>query len=120
MTRVAISRPIRAEQAVIEFETVGKALASPPSFISQDVLILQAIAGLLARVARDIAALFPTLDTARRVTGVKGAATRADPFTIAAVDEYAVVEALFWDRLSNEAETLLKVLLRQALSEVQP
>ena len=120
MARFAISRPMEAEQAIVEFESAGQAAFSSPISVSQDVLTLRAFANLLARVAHDIAAVFPALDTARRATGAKGRAVRTGSFTAADVDEYALVEALFWDRLSNEAETLLKVLLRQALSEVRP
>ena len=120
MANSAIYGPMEATQAVIEFESAGKDQFSPPAYIVRDVLILQKIARLLAHTARDIALLFSTLDTAKRATDAQGAALRTGPFTAADVDEYAVVEALFWDRLSNEAETLLKVLLRRALGEAQP
>lgn len=120
MTGLPIPTAIRPEQALRAFEAAARRRSSPLCHIAQDVLNLRRVADLLAGVARDITAHVSSLDTARRVADSKGAALRLNAFTPSGVDEYALVEALFWDRLSNEAETLLKVLLRQALDEVQP
>jgi hypothetical protein len=85
-------------------------------FIHQDVAAIQAMADILVRACNAIGLLFSRLDTARRTTDGRGVAIRPAPtLTPDDVDEYAVVEALFWDRLSPEAETLLKVMLRVGL-----
>jgi hypothetical protein len=120
MATSAIPKPLNCDEAVIAFESAATSRSRLKAFISQDVLALQALADSLARAVREIAVLFAGLDTARRVANAKGQALPSSPFIPAETDEYALVEALFWDRLSDEAEVLLKTLLRQALREVAP
>ena len=75
------------------------------------VLLAVAMAGVLGAALRQIAALFARLDMAVRIHDARGLARPAAPFEPAGVDAYALVEALFWDRLTDEAEQLLKVQL---------
>jgi hypothetical protein len=77
-------------------------------FVDQDVLALDAIAAILAKACRDIAPLVASLDSA-------ALNPKADPFSPAMVDEYALVEGLLWDQLSPGAEKLLKAQVKEAL-----
>jgi hypothetical protein len=88
-------------------------------FIDQDVAALDAIAETLTRAARAAEPLFARLDAALRTTDACGFARQRPRFRARAVDAYAVVEALFWGELTDEAETLLKAQL-QARLETRP
>ena len=81
------------------------------AFLDQDIRALDGMAGVLGAALRQIAALVARLDMAVRIHDARGLARPAAPFEPAGVDAYALVEALFWDRLTDEAEQLLKVQL---------
>lgn len=117
MTASPIVRRLTCAEAIGAFEDAGDKRSAPRSYIIRDVLALQAIADVLAKTVRQVAGLFAGLDTGRRVTDAQGRAAPPAAFTASEADEYALVEALFWDRLSDEAELLLKTLLRTALRE---
>jgi hypothetical protein len=119
MTETSFLKRRTCAEATAAFEAAAATPSALRAFISQDVLAMQVMAETLARAVHDVAVLFAGLDTARRTTNAKGAACAAS-FIAAEADEYALVEALFWDRLSSEAEILLKALLRKALRETRP
>jgi hypothetical protein len=113
---ISIPRPLTVSEATAAFEDAANRHDTLACFIHQDVAAIQAMADILAQACGAIGLLFSRLDTAKRTTDARGAAIRPTPTLVPAeVDEYALVEALFWDRLSPDAETLLKVMLRAGL-----
>jgi hypothetical protein len=113
---ISIPRPLTVSEATAAFEDAANRYDTLTYFIHQDVVAIQAMADILARACAAIGLLFSRLDTAKRTADARGAALRPTPsLAPAEVDEYALVEALFWDRLSPEAEALLKVMLRAGL-----
>lgn len=118
---ISIPRPMTVSEATAAFEDAANRQDTLTCFIHQDVTAIQASADILARAVAAIGLLYSRMDTAKRTTDARGAATRPAPtMNPADLDEYALVESLYWDRLSPEAETLLKVMLRQALKAAKP
>lgn len=100
-----IPRPATVSEATADFEDHSVESGAEFRFtIAQDVAAIQAMAETMARCARELAPLFASLDSPAQ-------ATPRDAFTADEVDAYAMVEALFWNKLSGPAETLLKTML---------
>ena len=86
-----------------------------PAAIAREVDRLDAIAIILAKACRELEIPFNALDVALEGCDRSGLPVRAEPFSPSFVDEYALIESLFWARLSPPAETLLKVMLKHEL-----
>ena len=78
------------------------------------------IARVMAKAMLDLEPFVRALDVAARGCDRRGLPVHAKPFVAAQLDEYAIVEAVIGDRLTNEAETLLKLLFKQALAGPRP
>lgn len=76
---------------------------------------LQTIAAELLVAFGNVKALHERLGEARSVSRMAGRCAIVRTAKLAALDEYAVVEAIFGDTLSPAAETLLKAELREAM-----
>lgn len=99
-------------------DEVAEACDTLRAFVDADVLGLEAIAETLARACRALEPLYRRLDAARLVEARGRNAPQS--FLAAEVDAYALVESLFWGKLSGGAEALLKAQLQQALETPAP
>lgn len=78
------------------------------------------IARVLAKAVLDIEPFVQALDVAQHGCDSQGLPVRSTPFRACDVDTYALVEAVLWDRLTGEAETLLKLMVRENIGGPTP
>ena len=104
------------QDAIFAFEDDAKERFSLlPHMLAAEEARLANIADILARACREVEPHMQALDIAMEGCDRSGLPVRAEPFAASGVDEYALVESLFWARLSPPAETLLKAMLKREL-----
>ena len=104
------------QDAIFAFEDDAKErFRLLPHMLAAEEARLANIADILARACRELEISVNALDVALEGCDRNGLPVRAEAFAASGVDEYALIESLFWARLSPPAETLLKAMLKHEL-----